>query len=81
MKSSEAYKVAIIEIEQNQEILLETGGIKGYGIMPKGNISITDGNGQAQLGIKVLGNEKDLNVRVYLTKEPNEKWKLVEMNK
>ncbi|RIH66674.1 RDD family protein [Mariniphaga sediminis] len=81
MKSSEAYKVAIIEIEQNQEILSETGGIKGYGIMPTGNISITGGNGQAQLGIKVLGNEKDLKIRVYLTKESNEKWKLVEMNK
>ena len=81
MKNSDAYKVAITEIEKNEEILSETGGITGYGMMPTGNVSISNGNGQAQLEIKVLGNEKDLNVGVYLTKEPNGEWKLIELNK
>lgn len=81
MKNSDAYKVAIIEIEKNEEILSETGGITGYGMMPTGNINISNGNGQAQLEIKVLGNEKDLDVGVYLTKEPNGEWKLIELNK
>lgn len=79
MKNSDAYKVAIHEIENNQEILKETGGIKGYGMMPTGNINISNGNGQAQLEIKVIGNDKDLNIAVYLTKEPNGEWKLIEM--
>ncbi|MFT6967040.1 MAG: putative RDD family membrane protein YckC [Marivirga sp.] len=81
MKNSDAYKVAITEIEQNEEIISETGGITGYGMMPTGNVNISNGNGQAQLEIKVLGNEKDLNVGVYLTKEPNGEWKLIELNK
>jgi hypothetical protein len=81
MKNSDAYKVAIKEIEKNQEILDETGGIKGYGFMPTGNVSISNGNGQAQLEIKVLGNEKDMSVNVYLTKEPNGEWILAELNK
>jgi uncharacterized RDD family membrane protein YckC len=81
MKNSDAYKVAISEIEQNAEIISETGGIIGYGMMPTGNVSISNGNGQAQLEIKVLGNEKDLNIGVYLTKEPNGEWKLIELNK
>jgi uncharacterized RDD family membrane protein YckC len=81
MKNSVAYKVAIMEIEQNDEILSETGGIKGYGMMPTGNVSISNGNGQARLEIKILGNEKDLNVGVYLTKEPNGEWELIELNK
>ncbi|WLE98915.1 MAG: RDD family protein [Candidatus Electrothrix communis] len=81
MKNSASYKVAIIEIEQNQDILNETGGIKGYGMMPTGSINISNGNGQAQLNIKVLGNEKDLKVSVYLTKEPDSEWKLIEMNR
>nr|WP_296620417.1 RDD family protein [Marivirga sp.] len=81
MKNSDAYKVAVKEIEQNQEILVETGGIEGYGMMPIGSVNISNGNGQAQLEIKVLGNDKDLNVSVYLTKEPNGEWKLIEMNK
>lgn len=81
MKNSGAYKVAIKEIEQNEEIITETGGITGYGMMPTGNVSISNGNGQAQLGIKVIGNKKDLNISVYLTKEPNGNWELIEMNK
>lgn len=81
MKNSDAYKVAIQEIEQNEEIISETGGIKGYGMMPTGNVSISNGNGQTQLEIKVLGNEKDMNISVYLTKEPNDEWELIEMNK
>lgn len=81
MKNSEAYKVAVKEIEMNEEILQETGGIKGYGMMPTGSVNISNGHGQAQLGIKVLGNEKDLNVNAYLTKEPNGEWKLIELNK
>lgn len=81
MKNSDAYKVAITEIEKNEEILSETGGIKGYGMMPTGSINISNENGQAILEIKVLGNEKDLNVGVYLTKEPNGEWILIEMNK
>lgn len=81
MKSSDAYKVAIQEIEQNQNILKETGGIKGYGMMPSGNVSISNGTGQADLQIKVIGNKKDLTIQVHLTKEPNGKWTLIELNK
>jgi hypothetical protein len=81
IKNSDVYKVAIHEIENNQEILKETGGIKGYGMVPTGNVTVSDGNGQAQFEIKVIGNDKDLNIRVYLTKEPNGKWKLIEMER
>jgi uncharacterized RDD family membrane protein YckC len=80
MKNSEAYKIAIEEIERNPEIATESGGIKGYGMMPGGNISIMNGIGEAQLEIKVLGNEKDLNVSVYLTKEPGGEWELKEID-
>lgn len=81
MKNSDAYKVAIREIEMNEEILSETGGIKGYGMMPTGSVSISNGQGHAQLEIKVLGNEKDLKISVYLEKELNGRWQLIEMQK
>lgn len=82
MKNSDAYKVATKEIEQNKDIINETGGIKGYGMIPNGNIrKSTNGQGQAQFEIKVLGNTKDITVSVYLEKEPNEQWKLIEMQK
>lgn len=81
MKNSDAYKVATKEIEQNQEIIDETGGIIGYGMLPTGNINMVDGHGQAKLEIKVLGNKKDMNVNVYLMKKPNAEWEIKEMQK
>lgn len=81
MKNSDAYKVAKKEIEQNKDIVKETGGIKGYGMMPMGSINVANEQGQAQLEIKVLGNSKDVNVSVYLEKEPNGQWKTIEIQK
>ncbi|MFB9057841.1 RDD family protein [Mariniflexile ostreae] len=81
MKSSDAYKVALSKIEQNQEIATEIGGIKDYGMMPTGSVNISNGYGEAQLEIKVIGNKKDINVGVYLIKEPNREWKLIELKK
>lgn len=81
IKNSEAYKEAVENIEINQEIISETGGIKGYGILPTGNVHISNGYGQAHLEIKVLGVKNNLNVKVYLTKELNEEWKLVKISK
>ncbi|BCY28598.1 RDD family protein [Flavobacterium okayamense] len=81
MKNSNAYKVAISEIEKNEDIITETGGIKGYGMMPTGNVNISNGYGEAQMEISVLGNEKDIDVVVYLTKEPDGDWILNEIYK
>lgn len=81
MKDSEAYKTAIKGIEQNEEIRIETGEITGYGFMPTGNISTVNGKGEAQLQITILGKKNDIVVEVYLTKEINDHWKLIELNK
>ncbi|EPR69780.1 hypothetical protein ADIWIN_4055 [Winogradskyella psychrotolerans RS-3] len=81
MKNSDAYKVAVENIEQNQKILDETGGITGYGMMPTGSININNGYGEAQLEIKVLGKDNDVSVGAYLTKQPKGEWKLIKMSK
>jgi len=81
IKNSDAYKVAVQEIEYNKEIQAKTGGIVGYGIMPTGNVNISNGNGEAQLEINVIGKEQDLKVSVHLTKESGGKWKLIELIK
>jgi uncharacterized RDD family membrane protein YckC len=81
MKSSDAYKTAIQEIEKNKQLQKETGGIKGYGWTPSGNISIKNGYGEAQLQIRVKGSKQDVNVQVYLTKDANHSWVVEEMNR
>lgn len=79
IKSSGAYKAAIDVIQKDPAVIHDTGGIKGYGMMPSGNISVTNGQGQANLSIKVLGETKDLDVHVYLEKQRNENWEVLEM--
>lgn len=81
MKNSDAYKISIMEIEKQPEIIAETGGIKGYGTMPSGSINISNDHGQAQLQIKVLGNKKDITIFTYLEKEPKGEWQVIEMQK
>lgn len=80
MKNSEAYKVSVQAIEQNNEILNKTGGIVGYGMFPAGSISIQNGYGQANLSITVLGKNEDVDVMVYLEKEPGGEWKIIEIS-
>jgi hypothetical protein len=69
--------VAVREIEKNKDIQKKTGGIKGYGLFPLGNISISNDYGQAILDISIEGKENDLKVKAYLVKEPNREWQLV----
>ena len=80
MKNSEAYKLAIQEIEENSEIKEETGGIIGYGFMPTGTINVSGNEGQAQLEITVKGKLKDIDVNTYLESK-NGKWKIIELTK
>lgn len=80
IKNSDAYKVAIQNIEANKEIVAETGGITGYGMMSTGNVDITNGYGHAQLQIEVLGKIKDISVSVSLEKKPHGEWTLIKMN-
>lgn len=81
MINSDAYKIAVQEIEKNQDIIDKTGGISGYGMMPMGNIEIANGYGKADLKIKVRGNEKNIKVDVRLAKLPKDEWKLIGMYK
>jgi uncharacterized RDD family membrane protein YckC len=81
IKNSEAYKIAVNEIKDSPEIVTEAGGIKGFGMLPSGSINISNGYGEAQFKIKVIGIEKDLEVNIYLEKEPGGDWKIIEMNK
>lgn len=81
LKSSEAYKAALVSIENNNEIVKQTGGIESYGTFPKGNINITNDYGQADLSISIKGKEKNIEVSVLLEKKPNQSWKVTEIKK
>jgi hypothetical protein len=49
--------------------------------MPSGDVSVKNGQGEAELHITVLGKTKDIEVSVHLEKGKNGQWKLIEMKK
>ncbi|WP_432663681.1 RDD family protein [Wukongibacter baidiensis] len=78
LKNSGAYKATITQIENDQEVALEVGEIKGYGVFPSGSISTSDGYGKAEFVIKVKGEKRDIKVKSKLHKVPNSEWKIDE---
>jgi uncharacterized RDD family membrane protein YckC len=81
LKSSEAYKTAIVSIENNNDIIKQTGEIVSYGAFPKGSINITNDYGQATLSISINGKVKKIEVTVLLEKLPNETWEVTDIKK
>lgn len=81
MKRTDAYKVAIQNIQLNEAIIEETGGITGYGMFPSGSVEYSNSEGQAEFNIKVLGKQKNINVRTYLEKESDGEWQLISLKK
>ena len=76
LKNSSAYKAAIAEIEQNEEILGVTGRIVGYGWLTSANVSVTNGEGEAYYRIAVKGENQDVVVFIDLYKDFGEDWEV-----
>lgn len=81
VKSSDAYKVAIQDIQKNEEIRAEIGEVKSFGPFPKGSVEIQNGEGQAGLQITAIGTKKEKEITIYLIKEKDSIWKIVQMEK
>ena len=80
IKQSDAYKIAQKEIENNSKIIETTGGIEGYDFFPTGNVSTTNGEGEAYFTIGVKGKTVNVNVNVTLYKEMGSEWIIDEFN-
>lgn len=72
MEKSDAYRIAEEVIHKNKEIKEITGNIEDVDFS-SGNIHMSNGDGEASLYLDVDGEEKDVTVYIYLTKE-NGKW-------
>lgn len=59
---SEPYKISVQAIENSEEIKSEIGEVEGYGVIPTGEINITNGVGNANLCILVKGSKKEKTV-------------------
>lgn len=76
-KNEASYLTATNYIEHDAKIVELTGGVVGFGQIPTGSISVSNGRGSANLNIKVIGKLKNINVYIELAKSPNETWRVV----
>lgn len=81
LKSSDAYKVSVEAIQEDETIRELTGGIAGYGLWPTGNINYTNGFGEAILEIEVQGVDESITVVTHLKKSFGGEWHIIEMTR
>lgn len=74
LKNSEPYKLSIQRIESDEKVLLQTGGITGYGFFINGSVKISNDIGLATFEISVNGKERDVTVQTQLSKPSDGDW-------
>src|SRR5688500_11660803 len=80
VKDSDAHKVAEAYLRNNTEVQQVTGGIKDFGMIPTGNINISNGYGTADLVISVNAYKNDIDAHVILEKQPGAEWQVLQMD-
>lgn len=79
VKSSDAYKTAVVYLDNDKLIAQATGGIEDYSLGAF-NISTVNGSGTANFDITVEGKSKDIDVYVELEKQPDSEWEVISVN-
>ncbi|HEV7744281.1 MAG TPA: cytochrome c oxidase assembly factor Coa1 family protein [Pyrinomonadaceae bacterium] len=76
MNNSEAAKVSKEFLGNNEKLKAEIGEVKGFGKFITGNINTTNGDGSAQLHLKVIGERKEVNATVELVFRSGHQWRV-----
>jgi len=77
-KNSTPYEKSLKAIEASELVEEIVGEITGYGTIPSGSISTSNGSGQANFRIKVKGTEGECVVVVHLVKDSRNGWKVID---
>ena len=74
---TEAYKIALDTLHNNEDLEAKIGKITYIGTMPKGSVNVTNGFGNAEIILPIGGETFEGDAAVYLRKQPSEKWIVV----
>jgi hypothetical protein len=74
--NSEATKIAQEFLKDNERLKRDIGDVKSFGSFVTGNINIQNGDGTAQLSIKVIGERKTVNASVELVYRSGHPWRV-----
>ena len=73
-----SYTTAINFIKHHPEIIELTGDIERFGKFSSGSINTSNGHGQAEFTIRVIGSDSTIRVHIRLEKEPLRDWEIVD---
>jgi cytochrome oxidase complex assembly protein 1 len=76
INNSDAAQVSKDFLKNNERLKQDIGEVKDFGKFTTGNISIDNGNGTAELNIKVIGERKTVNASVELIYKSGHQWRV-----
>lgn len=76
MGNSEAAETARTFLRSNEVLKRDIGEVKDFGWLVSGNINSTNGDGAAQLHLKVIGERKEVNATVELIYRSGRPWRV-----
>jgi hypothetical protein len=74
--NSDAANVAKEFLRNNERLKQDIGEVKDFGKFVTGNVSINNGDGTAELNLKVVGERKEVNAAVQLVFRSGHQWRV-----
>ena len=74
--TSEAAETARTYLRGNEVLKQDIGEVKDFGSFVTGNINVSNGDGEAVLYLKVIGEKQTVNARVDLSYRANRNWRV-----
>jgi len=74
--NSDAAIVAKEFLKNNERLKQDIGEVKDFGTFVTGNVSVSNGDGTAELSIKVIGERKEVNAQVELIFRSGHQWRV-----
>lgn len=74
--NSEAANVSRAFLRENEKLKQDIGEVKDFGRWVTGNINVNNGDGRAELNLKVIGERKEVNATVELAFRSGSQWRV-----
>lgn len=75
--NSEAAETARTFLRNNEKLKQDIGEVKDFGSIVTGNINVQNGDGNATVNIKVIGERKEVNASVEMVYANGKPWRVV----
>ena len=76
ISNSDAAHVAKDFLSSSEKLKQDIGEVKGFGRIVTGNVNMSNGDGTAELNIKVIGERKEVNAAVELLFRRGHQWRV-----